>query len=186
MRRWPNLITTMIRYIPYLNPKYKTMNKPTKEQALEKLNELNADFEKKSKELQAIIENADKPRSIIERVFDIPSAIAELGESDEDVKEYRKLQDYGFSPKLLLEKEITMFAKAINEGIEISWLNLEQRKYYLCLDFSVKPTNSDVVWHVLYGCYCSHSVSSRHVYKNESLANHAKKCIVNKYYEYYK
>jgi len=158
------------------------MQNLNKEQALQRMDAI----EKEQRELRRIIEEADKPKPITERVFDIPSAIAELGEEDEDVIEYRKLLDHNFSRRLVLEKEITMFAKALNEGVIMDWLNTEQRKYYLWMDFSVKPTSSDFVNDVDYCCYSSYSVSSRHTYKNEALAQHAKKCITNKYYEYYK
>lgn len=158
------------------------MKNPTAEQALKELDAI----ELRQKELRRIIEEANKPKPITERVFDIPSAIAELGEKDDDVIEYRKLQDHGFSQKLILEKEITLFAKALNEGTVMDWTNTDQRKYYLWLDFSVKPTNSGFVNYVDYYCNISYSVSSRHTYKSEELARHAKKCIPNKYYEYYK
>lgn len=154
----------------------------SKQEAIDRLNSI----EKETKELRKIIEDADKPKPITERVFNIQSAIKELGENDEDVIEYRKLLNHGFSNRLILEKEITLFAKALNEGEVMDWTKINQRKYYLWMDFSLSPTSSGFVYSVGCSCHVSDSVSSRHTYKTEELANHTKKCIQDKYYNYYK
>jgi len=152
-----------------------------KNQAIERLNAI----EKEQKELRRIIENADKPKTIFERVFDIPSAIIELGEAHPEVKEYRLLQTAGASVKTLQGQQISIFCAAMNEGVKMSWKNTNQDKHYIWFDFRHTPDHSDFVCCVRCYCFCSLSVSSRHTYSSNEKALHGAKCIKQICYEYY-
>lgn len=113
------------------------------------LQELDA-IEKRQKELRIIIENANKPKTIFDRVTDIPSAIAELGDNDPDVKEYKLLQTAGASTKTLQGLQIALFCKALNEGEKMSWKNTNQQKWHVWFDYQYTPENSDFVNSVRY------------------------------------
>lgn len=151
-----------------------------KQTALNRLSEI----EKETKGLRAIIESADKPKTIFERVTDISSAIIELGEGDSEVKEYRLLQRAGASLKTLQGQEIALFCKAMNEGIKMSWKNTTQKKYYIWFDFERSVYSSFVIdFH--YYCYSCRSISARHTYESEQKAKHGAKCIEQLLYDYY-
>ncbi len=161
--------------------KTKIMKTTEKDEALKKLESLKADFDKQSAELKKIIEG--KPRSIKERVFDIPSAIIELGENHPDVKEYRILQKSGCSIKTLRGQEITIFCKAMNEGVVMSWKN-ENTKYFPWFD-TRKPVKKGFF---ISGCdswrYYACSLSSGHAYVDSDKALHGSECIEQTYYDY--
>lgn len=151
-----------------------------KRAALQKLTAL----EKETKELRAIIEAPVKSKTIYERVFDVPSAISELGDSDPLVIEYWLLKRVGASLKTLAGHEISMFCKAMNKGIVMSWKNSNQQKHYIWFDFKEDLESSGSVYCVGYSCVISDSVSSRHTYSSEQKARHGSKCIKKVYYDY--
>lgn len=151
----------------------------SKQEALNRLDSI----EKEAKELRQIIEDANKPKPIKERVYDIPSAIAELGEGDEAVKEYRKMQRAGLSSKNLRGQEIEIFCKAVNEKTIMDWENESQEKWYIWMDYRKK--GSGFVRGFYYYCYYCGSISARHCYKSKDLAVHGSKCIENILREYY-
>ncbi len=110
------------------------MQNLNKEQALEKLEALKSSFDQQTKELQKIIENADKKLPAIDRLDSIEDAIAELGEDDIEVKEYRKMQKADLSIKSLAAQRILIWVKAVNEGYLPDWNNSNEGKYLIWFD----------------------------------------------------
>ncbi len=106
------------------------MKQTSKEDALKRLTTI----ENEQKELRRIIEDADKPKSITERVIDIPSAILELGEGHEDVIIYRQMQGCKMPRKILSGQEIAIFCKALNEGVKMDLSNPNQTKWLIWFD----------------------------------------------------
>jgi len=156
------------------------INMKSKQEALNRLDSI----EKEAQELRKIIEDADKPKPIKERVFDISSAIAELGEKDEDVKEYRKMQQADLSRKVLSGQEITLFCKALNGGKKMDLTNEDIQKWYVWFDCRKKVGSGFVYDLVYYHCFYSDSIPSRHLYDTQELAEHGSKCMEKTYYEY--
>lgn len=158
------------------------MNK--KDEALKQLDNLKKDFERQSQELKKIIEDSDKPKTIFERVYDVQSAINELGEAHPEVKEYRILQKAGTSLKTLQGQEITIFCAAMNEGTKLSWKDANQEKNYIWFDFKYNFDSPSFVSDVCCRCYLSFSVSSRHAYSSRKKAEHGAKCLKQLYYDF--
>lgn len=150
-----------------------------KTEALQRLTEI----EKETKHLRQIIEESEKPKTITERVTDISSAILELGEGDEDVIIYRKMQKSDMPRKILSSQEIAIFCKAVNEGTKMDLSNDNQQKWAIWFD-GRKKVGSGFVYYFDYCYYSSLSFSARHLYKTRALAEHGAKCIEKIYYEY--
>lgn len=90
------------------------MKNINKQEALDRLDAI----EKEQKELRKIIEAADKPLSILDATSPdqaVQIAIDYLGESDEEVQEYRKMIKGGILTHYLAEQRIVMCVKTLNE-----------------------------------------------------------------------
>lgn len=159
------------------------MKTETKDKALKELEELKSDFEKRSSELKRIIEDSDK-KTIFQRVTDIPSAIAEIGESHKLVKEYRTLQKSDCSIKSLRRQQIAIFAEAMNEGVKMTWKNENQTKYFPWFDGRKAVNKGFFISDCSYWNYLSSGVPADHAYETKEKALHAGKCIEQTYYDY--
>ncbi len=160
---------------------YNNLKQPMeKQQAIDRLSAI----EKETAQLRKIIEEADKPKSIIDRVKSVEDAINELGESDFDVKEYRKMQEADLSIQVLSGQRIKIWVKALNEGFVFNWNKDSEYKYYIWFDMR-KEVGAGFVASL--GTYCSSSsVPTCLVYKSIELAEYSSKQIEKEYYNYIK
>ena len=69
------------------------------------------------------------PKNIIERVKSIDDAINELGETDVEVAELRKLENANITSHILYKQQAVVIAKALNEGWIADYTNINQTKY---------------------------------------------------------
>ncbi len=69
------------------------------------------------------------PKNIIERVKSIDDAINELGETDVEVAELRKLENANITSHILYKQQAVVIAKALNEGWITDHTNSDQTKY---------------------------------------------------------
>ena len=69
------------------------------------------------------------PKNIIERVKSIDDAINELGETDVEVAELRKLENANITSHILYKQQAVVIAKALNEGWIVDHSNPDQVKY---------------------------------------------------------
>lgn len=69
------------------------------------------------------------PKNIIERVKSIDDAINELGETDVEVAELRKLENANITSHILYKQQVVVIAKALNEGWIADYTNTYQRKF---------------------------------------------------------
>ena len=69
------------------------------------------------------------PKNIIERVKSIDDAINELGETDVEVAELRKLENANITSHILYKQQAVVIAKALNEGWIADYTNTYQRKF---------------------------------------------------------
>ncbi len=97
-----------------------------------------AAIEKEAAELRKIIEAADKPKSLEERVVDVESAIKELPCDDEEVRTYRKLQGASITGHTLAYQELVIACKAMNGG---KYPTGADERYCPWFDISKKPTS---------------------------------------------
>ena len=67
--------------------------------------------------------------SIIERVKSIDDAINELGETDVEVAELRKLENANITSHILYKQQAVVIAKALNEGWIADYTNIDQTKH---------------------------------------------------------
>ena len=75
------------------------------------------------------------PKNIIERVKSIDDAINELGETDVEVAELRKLENANITSHILYKQQAVVIAKALNEGWIADYTNIDQKKYEPCFYF---------------------------------------------------
>ena len=106
-----------------------------KEDALRKLDSL----EKEAKELRVIINQADKPKPVIERIKSFEDAMNELGTNDEEVRLYNTMKAVGMPKHVVAEQRIVVFCKAMNEGKKHDWNNSSEYKYAPYFDMRKKP-----------------------------------------------
>ncbi len=156
--------------------KTKTMNK---EDALRKLDSL----EKEAKELRVIIEKADKPKPVIERIKSFEDAMNELGHNDEEVRLYNNMKAVGMPKHIIAEQRIVIFCKAMNEGKKHDWNNSSEYKYAPYFDMRNKPGFGFDFAYYLCSDDISH-ISSRLLYTSKEHALHAGKCMEQDYYDY--
>lgn len=69
-------------------------------------------------------------KEVMDRIKTPDDALRELGECDEDVKEYRKLQSVNIAPHILNNQLAIIIVKALNEGWVGDWNNSNEYKYY--------------------------------------------------------
>lgn len=94
------------------------MENLTKEEALKKLDTLKKSFEKETTELRKIIEDSDKPKTVLTATTAeeaLKAAIDYLGESDEEVRIYRDMEKAGIVSHYLSEQRCVIVCKALNE-----------------------------------------------------------------------
>ena len=88
------------------------------------------------------------PKSITERIKTIEDAINELGETDVEVAELRKLENANITSHILYKQQAVVIAKALNEGWIADYTKIDQTKYeprfyydssaggFVCYDYS--------------------------------------------------
>lgn len=69
------------------------------------------------------------PKNIIGRVKSIDDAINELGETDVEVAELRKLENANITSHILYKQQAVVISKALNEGWIADCTNIYQAKY---------------------------------------------------------
>ena len=79
-----------------------------------------------------VVKEVFEVKDTFESIDSVELACRYLGESDQDVKELRLLENIkGLSRKLLSGQELTVIIKALNEKEKLDWDNSSQVKYYL-------------------------------------------------------
>lgn len=76
------------------------------------------------------------PKDIFERVQSLQDAINELGETDVEVAELRKLVIANITSHILYRQQAVVIAKALNEDWVPDFSNLEQTKYEPWFEFN--------------------------------------------------
>lgn len=118
-------------------------------------------------------------KDVMERVKTPKDAIKELGESDEDVIEYRGMQEAGLSSRTLNNQLAVIIVKALNEGWIADWDDSSQYKYfpwfYLGKSFRCNYYFTD---------YAGSTVPTRLCLKSSKLAEYTGKQFKNVYKEF--
>lgn len=82
-------------------------------------------------QLSGEIRFKETPKSIFERINTIDDVFRELGDSDQDVMDYKKLMTlFDSSHHLVNYQLVVLIAKAMNEGWVPDWRNPNEYKYY--------------------------------------------------------
>lgn len=162
--------------------------KPTKQEALDKLEELKQDFDKRARELQSIIKSADKPKTLKERLTEggVEAAITELGEADPAVILYRRMQKADMPIKLLAEQRIKIWVKCVNEGFVFDWHNAPQYKYLPWFDMRKEVGKGFFHSDYDFWLYYSDGVPADHFYKSKEDALWSGQLLEQEYYNYMK
>lgn len=110
------------------------------------------------------------PKNIIERVKSIDDAINELGETDVEVAELRKLENANITSHILYKQQAVVIAKALNEGWIADYTNINQTKYEPRFYYDSSAGG------FVYGSYCRWNlgtyVSSRLCFHSSELAKY--------------
>jgi len=102
-----------------------------------------------------------------------------LGESDEEVREYRKLESAQVKDSFLNYQLGICLAKVLNQGHVFDWKNTNEYKYFIYMAMRDGSLGSGT-W-----CYNSY-YSARLCFKNLNTANYAKKQFSHIYKSYLK
>jgi len=135
-------------------------------------------LESETAELRKIIENADKPKNIMDRVKTFTDACNVLGINPTQVTN-NSLD----TNDEIAYKKLKIICKALNEGWEPDWNNINQIKYFPWFDMGKKVgegfADSDCSsWDGYSG------VPSRLAYKTKELSAYAAKQFESEYYNY--
>jgi len=125
----------------------------------------------------------ETPKNITERIKTVEDACKELGENDEEVKDYRALQKANVSYKVLDTQGLVVVIKALNEGWTGDWSNSNEYKYLPY--WNMKNLSLDGV-DSYYASDYSGTPASRLYFKNRELAEYAAKQFINLYKNYLK
>lgn len=110
------------------------------------------------------------PKSITKRIKTIEDAINELGETDVEVAELRKLENANITSHILYRQEAVVIAKALNEGWVPDYTNSNQTKYEPWFKYDSSAGGfvdyDDVICHALT------LVGSRLCFKSRELAKY--------------
>ena len=109
------------------------------------------------------------PKNIIERVKSIDDAINELGETDVEVAELRKLENANITSHILYKQQAVVIAKALNEGWVADLSDSDQCKFtaYYKISSAGGFVCIDLVFWVTYT-----AVGSRLCFKSRDLAEY--------------
>ena len=122
------------------------------------------------------------PKNIIERVKSIDDAINELGETDVEVAELRKLENANITSHILYKQQAVVIAKALNEGWITDYTNSDQTKYEV--RFYYDSSAGGFVFHD-YGRWSSAtSVGSRLCFHSSKLAKYFGTQFIDIYRKY--
>lgn len=141
-----------------------------KKEALTRLNSL----EHEAKELRKIIEKADEPKPVTERVKTFTDACKELG-----INPCQITNNTLDSKDEVAFKKLKIIAKALNEGWTPNRMDTNQYKHYPYFDYSSSS--------LVYYCYyfrTNDEVPLALTFKNKELAIYAGKQFINEYNEY--
>ena len=154
-------------------------------------NAFGEDIEFSEKEIQEMISACSSEQSpIVKEVFNIVESFEQissleeaceyLGESDDEVKQLRILEKVvGLAKHVVVEQELVVITKALNEKQTLDWDNHNEYKYflwwYLGKNFRLNSCSY---------CDSSSSVPTRLCFKSREIAMHASKKFKNKYEEY--
>ena len=123
-------------------------------------------------EQSGTVKFAPIPKDITERVKSVQDAIVELGESDEEVIELRKLQDAGITSHVLNHQEAVVLVKALNEGWIPDYTDSTQPKYEIIWDMNPSSGVGFSFFHYVFWDQVS-GVCSRLVFKNTKILKYA-------------
>lgn len=144
-----------------------------KQEALNRLKSIEQETEK----LRKIIEDADKPKNIMDRIKTYEDACNVLGLGCHKVwSDYDSVDEIAY-------KKLKVIIKVLNEGWIPDWKNSNEYKYYPWFEMTKKPgsgflsSDSD-------GWRSLSSVSSRLAFKSRELALYAGKQFEKIYYDY--
>lgn len=110
------------------------------------------------------------PKSITERIKTIEDAINELGETDVEVAELRKLENANITSHILYKQQAVVIAKALNEGWIADYTNIDQTKYEP--RFYYASSAGGFVCHGYDGWATSTAVGSRLCFHSSELAKY--------------
>lgn len=79
--------------------------------------------------------STQRPKNITDRIKTIQDAINELGETDVEVVELRKLENANITSHILYRQQAVVIAKALNEVWVPDFSNLDQTKYQPWFDY---------------------------------------------------
>lgn len=128
-------------------------------------------------EKEGIVKFRKTPKDIKSRIGSFDDVLVELGESDPEVIEYRKLQEAGVAQHILSNQEAVLITKALNEGWEPDWDDSNEYKY---LPWFVMSTSG--FRYCGYDSWAAHShVGSRLCFKSRELAEYAGKQFTEVY-----
>ena len=122
------------------------------------------------------------PKNIIERVKSIDDAINELGETDVEVAELRKLENANITSHILYKQQAVVIAKALNEGWIADYTNSDQTKYEV--RFYYDSSAGGFVYFVLDDWYSGTRVGSRLCFHSSELAKYFGKQFIEIHRKY--
>lgn len=142
------------------------------------------DFDPESGEVKFKVVKPKSVRSVTERIKLVADAINDLGEEDDDVKDYRLLLTLFPREHHLVNHQIAiLLTKALNEGWTPDWSNSNEVKWYPWFDMRGP---SGFRFHG-YDDWRSHSsVGSRLCFKTRELTEYAGKTFTAVYEQFLK
>lgn len=143
-----------------------------KDKALERLNAI----EQEQRELGKIIENADKPKNIMDRIKTYENACDVLGCS------YKMWSDYDTEDEIAYKK-LKIITKVLNENHKKDWTNPNEPIYFPWFEIANKP-GSGFDHSSCYSWGTWSGVSSRLGFKSRELAIYAAKQFEQIYHIY--
>ena len=154
-------------------------------------NAFGEDIEFSEKEIQGMVSASDENQlKVVKEVFNIVKSFEKidsleeackyLGESDDEVKQLRILEKVvGLAKHVVVEQELVVITKALNEKQTLDWDNHNEYKYFLWWYSGKNFRLNDCGWY-----YSVPSVPARLCFKSREIAMHASKKFKNKYEEY--
>lgn len=122
------------------------------------------------------------PKSITDRIKTIQDAINELGETDVEVAELRKLVIANITSHILYRQQAVVIAKALNEGWLADYTNSNQSKYEPL--FKYDSSAGGFVFRDYGDWYSSTFVGSRLCFKSKELAEYFGKQFIEIHRKY--
>ena len=121
-------------------------------------------------------------KDIKDRVKTIEDAIDLLGNTDEDVVDYKAMLSSSMQKHIIGNQELIIITKALNEGWKPDWSNGQWDKWFNWFDFDSSSSSGRFSFHGSVVLLTHSHCGSRLCFKSKALAEYA----ANQFFEIYK